>query len=475
MTASNGQVIDDGYGETFCFTALADGTYTAKLVVTDDDGGVGCDTRVITARNVVPVFDLGDDLVVDEGTEVTFLAPPIDDHGATPESVFARNGQPVADGDGPAYLFTPIDNGRYWVTLTVTDNDGDSSSDTLIVKTLNVAPTATLGEDFTAVEGDEVHVEGMYSDPGNTRPHVLQLGSGREQRADDLRRLRPDAGLRAGERGRVHGHVPGEGRQLRRVVGHARGTVFNAPPVAAAGRRDGGRGHVGWLLVGTYTDAGHDTHHSLWVIVDESRHRGGGAAGSDIDMFTPPDEGTYTATFTVTDDAGDSGSDTVTLAAVNVAPTVVPGEDFSSAEGTDVTLSATVTNRGTDRMLSYRWTVTASNGQVIEAGYGETFSFTPDDDGTITLDGQRRRRRRRLRHPGHHRPERRPRGQPERGPHYRRGQPGRPRRCFDHRPGQGGVLVPVDGRFQQRPVCHGRNRPCRSASRRTTTAPTPSR
>ena len=50
------------------------GTFTVTLTVTDDDGGVGSDTLVVTVNpaNVPPAVDAGPDQTVNEGSTVNF-------------------------------------------------------------------------------------------------------------------------------------------------------------------------------------------------------------------------------------------------------------------------------------------------------------------------------------------------------------------------------------------------------------------
>ena len=58
------------------------------------------------------------------------------------------------------------------------------------------------------------------------------------------------------------------------------------------------------------------------------------------------DDGMFTATLTVTDDDGDSGSSIVKVRVLNVAPTVTAAADVGAVEGDTVTVSAEFTDPG---------------------------------------------------------------------------------------------------------------------------------
>ena len=96
--------------------------------------------------------------------------------------------------------------------------------------------------------------------------------------------------------------------------------------------------------------------------------------------------GSYTATFTVTDDDGGETSDTVAVTVNNVAPqNVNAGADQTVSEGTPVNLSGSFTDPGSADTHLQSWSVSASNGQVIPSGSGASFSFVPHDNGTYTV------------------------------------------------------------------------------------------
>ena len=50
------------------------------------------------------------------------------------------------------------DNGEFVVTLTVTDNEGDTGESTTTITVTNVAPTVEAGDEQDADEGDTIRI-----------------------------------------------------------------------------------------------------------------------------------------------------------------------------------------------------------------------------------------------------------------------------------------------------------------------------
>jgi PKD repeat protein len=123
------------------------GTYTATLIVTDDNGASSNASVVITVNNSPPIAQAGPpNQTVNEGGQLTFDGSGSSDPDNDPLAYQWNfgDGTPVANGvsvthpyqDGPA---------TYVVTLTVTDNDGSTATDTVQVTVNNVAPTVDAG------------------------------------------------------------------------------------------------------------------------------------------------------------------------------------------------------------------------------------------------------------------------------------------------------------------------------------------
>jgi PKD repeat protein len=97
----------------------------------------------------------------------------------------------------------------------------------------------------------------------------------------------------------------------------------NSPPVADAGP-DQEVNEGDWVtLNGTFTDPDpEDTHTFLWELVSSSNGQPVSDSTAQSLSFEPCDNGVYTFSFTVTDNHGAQGSDTLVVTVLNVPPVV---------------------------------------------------------------------------------------------------------------------------------------------------------
>lgn len=130
-------------GEQYVYTAPA--SYTANFTVTDDDGLTASDEVTVTVSPALqsPVADFTyAPLYPTDAAPVVFTDASVDADG----SIEAREWQ-FGDGnssaeEAPSHVYA--DNGTYTVTLTVTDDDGLSSTKTRRLTVTNVPPTAAF-------------------------------------------------------------------------------------------------------------------------------------------------------------------------------------------------------------------------------------------------------------------------------------------------------------------------------------------
>lgn len=168
----NGSAYASASTEGFSFTPDDNGDYVVTLVVTDDDGGIGTDSKTIDVTNVNPTATIsGAPAASPEGTAIS-LSGATSDAGSADTQTFAwavtKNGDAYTSGTGAAFTFTPDDNGTFVVTLTVTDNDGGMGTDSATISVTNVAPLPAIhGAPATAPEGEAINLTGSASDAGS--------------------------------------------------------------------------------------------------------------------------------------------------------------------------------------------------------------------------------------------------------------------------------------------------------------------
>jgi len=295
------------------------GLYAVTLTVTDDDGAASGDTLNVTVNNVAPTVDAGPDQAVNEGQAVTLAALAFNDKGTRDthtvsinwgdgtlgsgtvgESPFGPPGSTAGATGTVAASHVYADNGVYTVTITVTDDEGLSGTDTLTVNVANVAPTLTVADNKTIAEGQSLVITnlGSFTDPGFANP--LNPGDEKEE---------------------TFTYSVNWGDGTTSTTGSATIDVLGLAGTATAGSFDGS--HV-------YAD-----------------------------------NGTYTVAVTVTDDDGGADTKTLQVTVTNVAPTLQVVGNQEVVAG--VLLSLT------------------NIGVFSDPGFANAFNPGPEKDETFTF------------------------------------------------------------------------------------------
>ena len=141
---------------------LDTGAHTITLTVTDDEGASGSDDVLITveAANEAPVAEAGPDQTVtdsdDSGSEPVTLdgSGSSDSDGSISSYAWLEGGSQIATGVDPT---VELDTGAHTITLTVTDDEGVTGSDDVVitVEAANEAPVAEAGPDQTVTDSDD--------------------------------------------------------------------------------------------------------------------------------------------------------------------------------------------------------------------------------------------------------------------------------------------------------------------------------
>ena len=180
--------LDSGQTFTLNHRYADDGSYVVTVTVTDDNGGVGADTLVVTVVNTSPVVDAGPDVSLDEGSTFAGSGSFTDSGSDTwTGSVDYGDGsavEPLAlDSDQTFRLsHTYSSTGVYMVTVRVADDDGGVGTDALTVTWISAAPVVTILEALPAHvdEGSPTLLTATFTDPDAADTHAVDwdLGNG---------------------------------------------------------------------------------------------------------------------------------------------------------------------------------------------------------------------------------------------------------------------------------------------------------
>ncbi|MCO4769477.1 MAG: PKD domain-containing protein [Deltaproteobacteria bacterium] len=148
-------------------TYTDDGVFTVRVRVTDDDAATATATATVTVGNVAPsITSASGPSTGDEGSTLSFSAAGTDPATADVLTYSWNWGDSTADTTGSAPTHVWDDEGTYTVTVTLSDDDGGTDTDTLNVVVSNVAPTITSTPTLTASEGVQWTYAPAATDPG---------------------------------------------------------------------------------------------------------------------------------------------------------------------------------------------------------------------------------------------------------------------------------------------------------------------
>ena len=312
--------------DTATFTPDTAAVLVFTLTVTDDSGATNSDTVTITVvpvvANIAPIANAGGDQSATTGTEVTLTGAGSSDSDGTIQSYewvhTSTDGSapstPIIVANGETSTFTAPDTAAELVfTLTVTDDSGDSATNTgedtvtitVVPVVANIAPTANAGGDQSATTGTEVTLTGAGSSDSDGTIQSYEW---------------------------VHTSTDGSAPSTPIIVANGETSTFTAPDTAAE----------------------------------------------------------LVFTLTVTDDAGASHSDTVTITvtapvAANQPPVAEAGDPQSVTTGTEVTLSGTGSSDPENGALTYSWAQTSGTDVTLINADTATATFTAPNTAAVLI------------------------------------------------------------------------------------------
>jgi hypothetical protein len=172
------------------------GSFQVNVRVTDGDGGEDTDSATVTVNNVPPTVEAGPGQAGNEGSPLFFVFSCTDPgtadtwtawvdwgDGSPPQSLSLLSCNSGALVVPHVYLDdnptgTPLDT--YAVTLTVTDDDAGSGSDSTTATVSNVPPTVTASFAATTVScgTGNATLEVSFTDPGIRDTHTATIDWG---------------------------------------------------------------------------------------------------------------------------------------------------------------------------------------------------------------------------------------------------------------------------------------------------------
>jgi hypothetical protein len=359
------------------------GIHTITLIVTDDQGASASDTMVVTVTNDPPVANAGPDQSASHVQTVDLNGMGSSDpEGGVLAYAWSLDGVEIAPGPTPTVGPFPV--GTHTVTLTVTDDQGASAADTLVVTVTNAPPLADAGPDQTANYNQSVTLNGTgSSDPEEgVLSYAWSLGTTQIATGPTPVVGPFDAGVHTITLVVTDDH--GASATDTVVL-----TVLNQAPIADAGS-DQTRNHAQLVeLNGSGSSDSDGTIVSYVWSLD-----GAQIATGPTPTVGPFPVGSHMITLTVTDDQGDSATDTMILTVVNESPVANAGPDqtvtFTKGKTTLVTLNGSASTDPEGAIVSSVWSEagqTVGNGEIVQVELSKgvyTFVLTVIDDHGAT-------------------------------------------------------------------------------------------
>jgi hypothetical protein len=385
--ARNGVTLQTGTSVNPTYTLPDDGVYTLTLRVRDEDQPAvwAEDTITLTAVNKAPynlVVQVAPTGTVGEGTPVTLNGTFVDDGTADTHTfswtVTGPGGQNYA-GTSASIGFTPQDDGVYAVAYRVTDDDSGATTLNTTLTVANVAPSGVTvtGPATTDEEVPTTYTPGYTAAPVDTLTFTWTVQDAQNavihsQSSPTLATL-TYAFQYSGRYTVTVTVTDDDGSAVSSAAFPV--TVRNVRPrsVAAGG---GGITPEGTpiTLTGTYRDPGlpDESFTLAWVVTNATGSVVATAAGASY-PFAPPDNGSYTATFVVTNiRTGLSASASTAVTATNANPTATLTGPAVVGVDQSFTLALTgATDAGsTDVLFGLRFAFDFNNDGVYEVGNG---------------------------------------------------------------------------------------------------------
>jgi PKD repeat protein len=370
------------------------GNYPVGISAYDGDGGQAYITTTVSAYNVAPTAVGGPAIARLEGSPIQFDGSASSDPGIFDPLTYLwdfGDGSPVTDGISVTHVY--VDNNVYTTTLSVTDNSGAGSTDTVSVAILNANPIADAGSDREVDEGLLVSLVGTASDPGAADALSLAWDfdfDGVNFTEDATGSSSVDVPYPDGPanylvafrvRDDDYPYPTGGGGDIGEALDVFQVTVINLDPEAEAGGPYIADEGQQLTLSGLGRDVPADALTYQWDLDYDGVYDI--SSQSVITSWTTA--GVYTVTLRVSDDDGGSNLDIAQVMIGNQSPIAEAGGPYTGYEGVPITLTGVGIDPNGDDPLTYTWDLDYDG--IFETP-GQVISDTWPDEGvyTVTLE-----------------------------------------------------------------------------------------
>jgi len=403
IKSGNGSLIS-----SLTISNLSLGDHLYSLTVTDNKGATSTDIvkiTVIISGNKIPIANAGSNQTILFGDSVTLSGSASDLDGSIVSWSWKKDGITRKSGSGSVISSLVVNNlpiGVHQFTLVVTDNDGATAFDHVIVtvnSTNNIAPVANAGSDKTISFGDSVTLNGSASDSDGSVVSWVWKKNGITQLRGSGSTVSPLIINNLG----IGVHIitlivtDNNGASGSDNVRITVNSAANISPIANAGSDQTIDFGESTTLTGSGSDADGSIKSWSWKKGATVLKSGTGSVISSY-AVTNPSIGKHEFTLEVIDNKGASGTDKVIITVVstsgNKPPTANAGSDKTIVE----LQAAQLTGVGTDTdgtIASYKWkegSVTLSSSQtlnlkVLSSGTHNLTLTVTDNEGKTGSDG----------------------------------------------------------------------------------------
>jgi len=350
-------------------TDLSEGVHFFSITVKDNKRATASDTVKVEVKapvvvNEPPLADAGEDQSVTVNNSITLTGKGSDSDGNIVAYQWMEGS--IVLGNTATLAYTPTTTGTHTLTLIVTDDDGATASDTVVVTATQVAdttpPVITLNGDATVT----INVGDTYTDAGATAKD--------DQDGDISDKIVKSGSVDTSTAGTyvIHYNVEDNAGNsadevMRTVIVKE---VENQAPAADAGEDK-------TTIVGTSVTLNGDGSDNDGEIVSYKWMEGDSELGKEATLvYTPTTVGDHTLTLTVTDDDGAAATDTVIVTATEA---VASAYECPATKATEENFTDSyIDNAVEDRKWSIGWSDPISVDQIAAE-----FNAARDRDDTI--------------------------------------------------------------------------------------------